>query len=574
MNTFIKAGSTTQGAGQKKEEEDKKRLQVIIDYVNKVFKTQKDPYHGTPLFADAINVRTGELFKWKNEDDTAFTVSNLSTQQNFMRLLVGLSALTGDSKYKEAAVSATRYTFDHYMAKDHLLYWGGHTCVNLETQEVVGPDNKAMVHELKNCFPYYDLMFEVDREKTSQFIEAFWNAHIYNWEDLEVGRHGQHLDKPKDYPFNHHFVEKEPHRESIGLSFLNAGNDLMYAAAKYYQHNEDEKAYEWSEYLGKQYVDARDSVTKLGAYQFTQKVQSIDPIANHIPDSDTNSQYGDRAKRQFAHRYPNALETRMLLGGRPLTIYTTNSLMQLELYLKLGEKAKKYKKWTIEAVLAFIKYMYNPEDYMVKPMMTDGTDLTGYTLEKDGYYGKKGTTLQRSKVTPNYLLAFARVYLVSKEDKEISDSDRKAIWETVRSMAKGLGLGDIGEENGNKINVDLNTTNSEGITLFAILNLYKITGSGVLLDLARVVGNNIVDTCYHYGYFTLGKDYVYGEVDMVEPLAVLALEAAIRGKSEVMPEFINGKGYIEGNYKLPDGTVKNIGTSKIYAIKITDYPAK
>ena len=573
MNTFITAGNTAQGVGQNKKEEDKKRLQVIIDYVDKVFETQKDPYHGTPLFADAINVRTGELFSWRNEDDTAFVVSNLSTQQNFMRLLVGLSAVTGSSNYKEAAVMATKYMLDHYMAQDHLLYWGGHTYVNLETKEVVGPDNKAMVHELKNCFPYYDLMFEVDKEKTSQFIEAFWNAHIYNWEDLEVGRHGEHLAKPKDYPFNHAFVEKEPHRMSIGLSFLNAGNDLMYAATKYYQHNEDEKAYKWSEYLEKQYVGARDPITKLGAYQFTQKVQDIDPIANQIPDSDTNSQYGDRAKRQFGHRYPNALETRMLLGGRPLTIYAINTLMQLELYLEIGERAKNYKKWAIEAVLAFIHYLYNPKDYTVKPMITDGTDLTGYTLEKDGYYGKKGTVLKPVKITSHYLLAFAKAYFVIKEDPEIQDEDRKAIWETIRSMAKGLDLGDIGEEirKNQSSAVNLETTNSDGRALFAVLELYKITRREDLLDLARVIGNNIVETCYHYGYFTLGKDYVYSEVDMVEPLALLALEAAIQGKVEAIPKFMNGKGFIEGMYKQPDGVLKNIGTVKIYSTKITDY---
>lgn len=551
---------------------NQERLQKVIDYVEQVLKKQKDPYHGTPLIADGIDIETGELFKWRNVDDTTFTVSNLANQQNFMRLLVGLSALTGEMKYKEVAVSTTKYILDHYMGLDHLLYWGGHTCVDLETQKVVGPDNKAMVHELKNCLPYYDLMFEVDAKKTSQFIEAFWNAHIYNWEDLEVGRHGEHLSKPKPYPFNHEFVVKEPHRASMGLSFLNAGNDLIYAAAKYGQYNRDERAYQWSLYLAKQYVEARDPITQLGAYQFTQKIESIDPIVHHIPDSDTNSIYGDRARRQFGHRYPHALETRMLLGGRPLTIYATNSLMQLQLYLEIGDEAKNYKKWTIEATLAFIRYMYNPKDYTIRPMMTDGTDLTGYTLEKDGYYGKKGTKLKAVPVMPQYLLAFVRVYQMVKTDTEIEEKDKHLIWEAVRSMAKGLGLGDIGEEDvveegSREIEVNLQEANGEGITLFAVLELYQLTGRKVFLDLARAIGNQIIDQCYHKGYFTLGKGCVYSHIDQVEPLALLALEAVLQGKLELIPSFINGKGYMEGDYKLPDGSVKNASTSKIYEVK-------
>lgn len=546
---------------------DQERFQKVVDYVERVLKLQRDPYHDTPLFADAINVETGELFEWVNADDTTFTVSNLANQQNFMRLLVGLSVLTEEAKYKEAAVSATRYMLEHYMGPDHLLYWGGHTCVDLKTQKVVGPDNKAMVHELKNGLPYYDLMFEVDTKKTSEFIEAFWNAHIYNWEDLEVGRHGEHVTQPKDYPFNHEFVIKEPHRESIGLSFLNAGNDLIYAAGKYAQYNEDEKAYQWSEYLARQYVEARDPKTRLGAYQFTQKIQSIDPIASHIPDSDTNSIYGDRAKRQFGHQYPNVLETRMLLGGRPLTIYATNSLMQLQLFLEIGKQAQNYKKWTLEATLAFIRYLYDSQDYTIKPMITDGTDLTGYTLEKDGYYGKKGNTLQKVAITPAYLLALVRMYQIAKEDEEIQDESRHLIWETVRSMAKGLGLGEIGEEDGRHVQVDLQSRNAEGTTLFAILELYQTTKREVFLDLARAIGNQIIDKCYTDGYFTLDKECVYSHIDQVEPLALVALEATLQGKYEQIPTFIDGKGYMDGNYKLPNGCVISTTTTKIYEVK-------
>lgn len=541
-------------------------MQLLIDYVEKVLETQKDPDGTTPLLADAINPHTGELFRWRNEGGDSFIVSNFANQQNFMRLLTGLSHLTEEKKYKDIAVEITKYMMAHYMGSDGLLYWGGHSCVDLETKKTTGPYDKGMVHELKNCLPYYDLMFEADAEKAKAFIEAFWNAHIYNWEEMEVGRHGIREDKPKAYPFSHSFVEKEPHRESTGLSFMNAGNDLIYAASKYYQYTQDERAYAWGEFLARQYVKARDPITKLGAYQFTQKVQSIDPSIEGIPDSDSRSIYGDRAKRQFGHRFPNALESRMLLRYIPKSIYSINTLLQLQIYSDLGMSAKHYEEWSMEAIYAFIKYLYQPEENTVKPMITDGTDLSEYILEKDGYYGKKGDTLQPAQLTPDYLVAFCKAYEMVQQDPNLSREDKEILWETIRSMMKGLDLGDIGEYESEQVQVNLQTTQYEATALLAILDLYKTTKNTEFLELGKVVGNNMVEHYYNHGYFSHNKDCLYADLNRIEPLALLALEAALQGKEALIPPFVNGKGYIDGGYQLCNGEMVSTATSTLYEI--------
>lgn len=544
-----------------------KYLEVVKNYVDQVLESQRDIYRGTPLLADAIDVETGELFKWRNEDDTFYVVSNLAVQQNFMGILRGLTGLTGESKYEDKAKEITKYMLENYRAENHLLYWGGHAFIDLQTGEAVGPANKTMPHELKGGYPNYDLLFKVDENKAKEFIEAFWNAHMYDWGELEVGRHGEYSGEAKPYPFNHEFVYKEPHRASKGLSFLNAGSDLIYAAAKYFEHSQDKKALAWAEFLMKQYVDARNPETGLGAYQFTQPMKQIDPTTHHIPDQDTNSKYGDRAVRQFGEDYPNALETKMLIAGRAQTTYTTNVLMQIQLYKEIGEAAKQFKKWALEASLAFVKYMYNEKDCTIRQMMTDGTDLTGYILKKDGYYGPRGRILEPLPLTSTYLLTLARLYGVCKEEQEVHEEDKKYIWQAIVSMARGLGIGELGDEPSASTILNLDTENADAITVLVLLELYQITGQESYKTMACKVGDNILERHYYKGYFLEEKDYIYNHLDRLEPLVLLTLEAVLQGKANCVPSFINGAAYIDGAYKFADGTFRPTRSFELYRQK-------
>lgn len=44
--------------------------------------------------------------------------------------------------------------------------------------------------------------------------------------------------------------------------------------------------------------------------------------------------------------------------------------------------------------------------------------------------------------------------------------------------------------------------------------------------------------------------HVNAKIDAVEPLALLALEAAVRGTPELVPRWNSGDGYIHGTYLL------------------------
>lgn len=555
---------------------DRLRMDAVVTHVQNVFKHGSDRYHANPapIFADALDVRSGEQLAWIFPDGRESVISNLSCQQNLMRVLVALSNLTGDERYRAAAKANIRYYFDHYQDQHGLLRWGGHQFIDLRTLEAVGPSEKEGVHELKNAYPYYDLMFEVDAAATARFIKAFWNAHIYDWPTLEIGRHGD-FDKAIDDTklWNRDpFEPMPPYFEARGLSFLNAGNDLIYAGAMMAHHTGNEDAMLWVQRLAEQFIDARDPQTGLGAYQFSQPLKTEEPPS----DDKTLSWYGDRAQRQFGpdfepHPDPDpkmrrVLEARMLLKGQAATIYSENALMQLQLGQELGKQGRALLDATCAGLAAFRKHAYDAATNTLRPLMTDGTDLSDFVLRRNGYYGKQGAKLSPYPATSAYLLSYARACRVS---------DDEAFWDMACGIARANDLGELGERPGMRTDVNLETQQDDPFALFAVLDIHRKTQHADYLQLARSIGNNILRKRFvaevdgrEAGFFMADASRVYANFDTIEPYALLALQAAIEGRPEAVAPFLNGAGYTEGDFRLPDGTVKTFQDKKLLDLKV------
>lgn len=531
-------------------------MKSIAQFAENVLKFGGDHYHKQPcpLLADGINVVNGEHLKWVCPGGRETVISNLACQQNLFRTLTGLTNLTGDSRYKEAAIAGLKYHFDYLVDESGLLQWGGHRFIDLLTLKPTGPGGKEMVHELKNVFPYYDLMYEVNPKATVKFIKAFWNAHIIDWSELYLSRHGQYGLKP-DLVWDHVTVYREPFRESPGLSFINAGSDLIYSAGILFRLTGDEKALNWAKHLAWQYVAARHPQTGLGSYQFTQPKK----VAETDDDNITLSKYGDRAKRQFGPEFgPIALEGNALFFKQEEKIYSENMLMQLQLAGEIGAAGRDLLEWSHQGLISFARYAYDAETNQIKPMFTDGKDLTGYILKRNGYFGKQGTILNRHEAGCSYLLVYARGFL------NIND---EALWQTARCIGKGNDLGDLGVRPGKNLKLNMETNCSDAKALFALVDLFKATSNYDYLKLGEVIADNIEKKHFHNGYFLKGQDYKYAKFDAVEPLALLTLEAALRGKPDLVPVFINSSGYIGGDYQEPDGTIRNAYDREFYDLK-------
>jgi pectate lyase len=117
------------------------------------------------IFPESVDFPDGRVAVW----------SDFAVQQNFMRILAAHTNLTGDPKYKDFAKAQYAHYSAHHQDKSGLLEWGGHRFVDLLTLSGVGmrdglPDSP---HKLKNAYPYYELMYEVNPAATAKFITAF-----------------------------------------------------------------------------------------------------------------------------------------------------------------------------------------------------------------------------------------------------------------------------------------------------------------------------------------------------------------------------------------------------------------
>jgi len=518
---------------------DQARLEAVQAFADRVLEKGRDQYsgQGTPLFVDGVNALTGAPVRWLFEEES-FIISNLASQQNLFRTLDLLSETVGDDKYRDAAKAAIRYHFDELVSECGLLRWGGHQIIDLATLEPVGHFD-ANCHELKNSFPYYELMHRVDAEATARYLRAFWNAHIMEWERLDMNRHGSY-GRAMGALWDHEFEQPEPFYEGRGLTFINCGTDLIYAGGMLYGLEGDDGALEWALRLAHQYVRARHPDTGLGVYQYSKPERRQPPPEPMTTTRDTWSTYGDRAENQFGAEFGEvALEGWTLWGGKGHSIYANNALVQLALAETLGEKGNELRDWTVDGMKAYIEHAYVPEQNHFLPMWADGTDLTGFEFPRFGYYGAEGTTLSPVNASPSFVASYTRAYRLSEDE---------ALWEAVRQMARGHGLGDLGTTPGEGVSVNLETRANSSELLFGVLEVYQAAPHDDYLNLARRIGDNLLEAEYHDGWFLQSPDRLNANFNEVAPVALLYLDAAVTGRLDELPAFVPSRGYIHGRY--------------------------
>lgn len=326
--------------------------------------------------------------------------------------------------------------------------------------------------------------------------------------------------------WEHAFGDPEPFRKVRGLSFLSAGNDLIYAAGLLYRATGDEGPLRWMKRLAGMYVKARHPRTGLGVYQFTQTLRRREPAS----DRDTDSACGDRALRQFGPEFGEAaLEGNILLGPQARSIYGVNALMQMALAEELAGVAGELLEWTVTGLGSYARHAYLPEANALRPLIADGTDLSGHVLPRDGYYGKAGTVLRPFAADGLFLASYARAYRLTGDE---------AMWRMVRGIARGLGLGELGEAPGVGVRVNPAAPCRDPRVVFALLEVYERSMHPAYFELAERVGENVLAATYAEGYFRGGGEVVF--FDSLEPLALLALEAAGRGATSAVPRYTGG----------------------------------
>jgi pectate lyase len=428
-----------------------------------------------------------------------------------MRLLAGLTSLTGDVQYREAAEAVFRHMFDTLSDANGLFYWGGHVALDLESGELVTA--KSGPHELKCYYPFYELMWEVDTAGTRRYIEAFWNAHIYDWSVLDFSRHGKY-DRPLGALWDHAYKGGPIFFVGRGLTFINCGSDLYYAAGLLHHFTGDPRPLAWARQLNQRFLETRNPATGMGGYQFTLR---------YLPGARF---WTDRAIHQFSGQLAGHFVAEGAISHpRQIRVIAGHAgLCRMALAEALGEAGREFRRSAIEDLIAYGKWAYEPEENVFHATHTDGTRLTGMVFEEEGYYGAKGSQWSPVKAGGLMLRAYATAYRLSEDRAE-----RAFLWQMTRDIARGLDLGHIGDMGGDRGALNESTGCADHDALHALLELHEATGHPSYRELARQIAANILAARFQDGFFV--RDGV-AYVDDPAPLALLRLAAVMRGERE------------------------------------------
>ena len=544
--------------GNSSAQEDSRYLDAVRTFADNVLKYGRDTYgpKKTPLFVDGLNIHTHEPVKWITPDGEEWIVSNLSSQQNLFRTLDGLSRVTGDPKYREAAEEAIRYAFENIQSPSGLFYWGGHAAYDAKADKPCG----RMTHELKGFYPYYELMWKINPEATRQFIETFWAGHILDWSSLSMNRHYYKMGEQLKTSWDHDY-DPAPVFTGGGFSPSSTGADLYYAAAWLSRLSGEKKPLTWGKRLAYRYVETRHPNTGISARVFTGTgVQSNDEVLSKLKPVEYTFPWQGHANRalwesHFGYDTPTP--------GTMINRVTAPWICQLMLGELLGSDGKEFIQWPLEELTAWGKVAYRREDNTFVPMCYDGTVVEGYVCKEDCPLGLKGSKLEAVPVKITELWAYTLAYCLTKD---------AFMWEMARNIALANDFGDLGASVDDQPKLNLQTASSDPYAMVVFLELHRRTGQEAFLKMAQRIGNNILAHRFYKDLVSPDGQYTFTKFDAIDPLALLHLHAALIGdKSMNVPNVWPGTSFFEEAYRSKDPVDDN---QLIYSLKGVSEPPR
>lgn len=466
----------------------------------------------TPLFADGLHAKTLEPARWKKGGET-WVLCNFASQQPLLRLLDGLTAVTGEPRYRQAAEEAARHALEHLRTPNGLLHWGGHMAWDLLDDKPVA--QYTLCHELKNHQPYYRLLWRVNPTATRRLLETIWATHIVDWSLLDYNRHASARNKAKP-PWGHRFHDETevPFPAKGGnLSFCNVTPPLMHSGVMLAVLGKDGDALRWTRRLVWRWQQARHPVTGLCGGQLSYRKK-------------------DRAQQALGHVHPHINEARIVASYHQISRYHMLPLAQLQAAEALagadgagGAVGREFLQWASDDLRTYGRRCYNPTTGAFPTVMIDGAPIQ-WKDARTGYYTPQ--SFAPCKPDGFLLWAYALAYRLTRDEEH---------WRMARQLAERLGLGDIGPLGGGTGSPALTTRADDWRLLYALLELHQATGRQALLRLAASVGANAARQQAPTGLFPRhGRHYARTGDEL--PLAFLHLAAAMAGTRDRLPPAI------------------------------------
>ena len=491
--------------------EESRYLNAVREFADNVLKYGRDTYgpKHTPLFVDGLHAENLKPVIWK-KDGQSWVLCNFASQQPLIRMLDGLTKLTGDFKYRQAAVDATAYVLKHLQSKNGLLYWGGHLAWDLEKERPVG--QYAGAHEMKGHQPYYRFMWDVDPQSTRKLMGAIWATHILDWNRLDYNRHGN-TEKDAVPKWNHEFaaaIEVPFPTKGGNLSFVNVTPPLMHGGTILALLDKNKDALTWTRRLAYRWQQGKHPKTGLCGGQLSYRTH-------------------DRAQDALGHVHPSINEAKIVASYHQTSRYHHMPLAQMqaaEALLEAGgryaEVGREFIAWALEDLKIYANRSYDPDMGQFIALMTDGTPLK-WRQAKTGYYVPESFAPRNPD--GHLLWSYAMAYRLSKD---------KMHWKMVRQLALSLGIGDVGSPSGEGQTLDSDTNRADWRLIYALLELHRATGNRSTLQVACRIADNLLKLQKETGLFPRpGREFARTGDEI--PLASLHLSAALEGRSEEMP---------------------------------------
>lgn len=502
-------------------------VEPLTAYARRVLTLCADPLDPeSPLLADRADVAAGRPARLLAENGGELVLCNVAGQVGFIRLLQGLTVLTGEAGWKARALAMLRYVLRR--PRRNMLLWGNHAAIDLLSRKPVFLGIKGKVHELKAHYPPYGLMWEADADATAAFVAGFWHGHMYDWSILDVSRHGR-MDLPErplpPDPWGADYVGGPPFFIGGGLTFLNAGSDLYLAAGELARLSGGEAPLRWALRLAARYDQTRHPRTGLSGYQYSCIFDKRDP------DRRRN---GDRAHLQLVDQFPehDPLEGRLFGAGAMRMVAGASALCRFHLARALGPAGAFFARTATDDCEAAAAWSYDMGNNAFHPLFTDGFRLTSHVIERDGYYGPAGRRFTPRSGDGFMAWSFLTAWRVSGSP---------LLWAAARRMAEADGLGDIGVRPGAAPRLEPARVALQTAYAFALLELDAAFPDGAYRGAATVLAERLLVAARPDGFFGNRHDPAPA-IGRTEPLAVLHVAARLAGMDGALSPFFSHSG--------------------------------
>ena len=483
----------------------------VVTFYDNILQYGRDGYgKKTPLFVDGIVVETKTPVAAANGE----VICNFAFQQYLLRGLVGLSSLTGEQKYRRAAYQATDYVLKNMVnAKSGLIYWGNHVYWDLNTDAPrFAPHNS---HELKQDFPYYEFLYEVNPQATKRFIESFWNTHV----DLDdpwmmFGRHA-HMEHPGPRG------KVKPGE----LAFTLAGADLFYAAGFLYSKTNDPVWRDKALGLAERFVRLNDPKTGLAP----AILDAHEPTFNR------------EAHRLSLGHLGVTVRNLLINYGRRSDSYALGQLYLAETLS--GDSAARFRQWALQDLVAYAKYCYDEKSRAFYEMRRTDTGeritFSQVRVVPTSDYFSHPMRFQANKGLPLLFLAYARGYKLTS-DERLKETAIKCLDILELERGKPATLSRLASE---FLKSDMAACLIQGL-----LDLYEAEGDGWYLEAARGVADDALNRFFTGEFFVdWPNEFRSSRVNQSLPLALLRLYAVCSKSQVALPQDIGGYGMSVNN---------------------------